>query len=127
MTFAEHSRYLRKEKGLSQVELAKALNVSKACVSMIEIGKNEPTAITLIKYADFFECSIDYLLGRSDDFGNVTIVGQTERPLTREERAVVELFRKLPEDLKKRATAYLEKLSDLADEDGSVSLPVRKA
>ena len=121
MTFAERSRYLRKEKGISQVELAKALNVSKACVSMIEIGKNEPTAITLIKYADFFECSIDYLLGREDDFGNVTIIGQTERPLAREERTVVELFQKLPDDLKKRATAYLEKLVELAEEDGSIS------
>ena len=62
MNFSEISKTLRKERNLSQVELAKALNVSKACISMIEIGRNEPTANTLIRYADFFECSVDYLL-----------------------------------------------------------------
>ena len=90
MTFSEMSRYLRKEKGLSQVELAKALNVSKACISMIEIGKNEPTAITLIKYADFFECSIDYLLGREDDFGNVHVQG-TAPQLTADEKELMNI------------------------------------
>ena len=54
MTFSEISKSLRKENGLSQVQLAEALNVSKACISMIEIGKNDPTANTLLKYADFF-------------------------------------------------------------------------
>lgn len=53
MTFSNTSKTLRKEKGLSQVQLAEALNISKACISMIEIGKNEPTANTLLKYADF--------------------------------------------------------------------------
>ena len=50
MTFSNTSKTLRKEKGLSQVQLAEALNISKACISMIEIGKNEPTANTLLKY-----------------------------------------------------------------------------
>ena len=39
MTFSNTSKTLRKEKGLSQVQLAEALNISKACISMIEIGK----------------------------------------------------------------------------------------
>ena len=103
------SRYLRKEKGLSQVELAKALNVSKACISMIEIGKNEPTAITLIKYADFFECSIDYLLGREDDFGNITI--QKEKSsvdLTAEEKSLLDTFRKLNTKNRMHVSAYAD-------------------
>lgn len=40
MTFSNTSKTLRKEKGLSQVQLAEALNISKACISMIEIGRN---------------------------------------------------------------------------------------
>lgn len=107
MTFSEMSRYLRKEKGLSQVELAKALNVSKACISMIEIGKNEPTAITLIKYADFFECSIDYLLGREDDFGNVHVQG-TAPQLTTTERRLLEDFRELSKDLQDMLIATIQ-------------------
>ena len=66
MSFAEISKYLRSEKNISQIELAKALNVSKACISMIEIGRNEPTANTLVRYADFFEVSVDFLLERDN-------------------------------------------------------------
>ena len=95
MTFSEISKTLRKEKGLSQVQLAEALNISKACISMIEIGKNEPTANTLLKYADFFQCSTDYLLGREDDFGNITI--KTEKPadLSDDELKIVKQYRSL--------------------------------
>ena len=107
MTFAERSRYLRKEKGLSQVELAKALEVSKACISMIEIGKNEPTAITLIKYADFFECSIDYLLGREDDFGNVTVANVAQE-LSSEEAQLLHDFRSLEPALKEMLLGIIE-------------------
>ena len=95
MTFSNTSKTLRKEKGLSQVQLAEALNISKACISMIEIGKNEPTANTLLKYADFFQCSTDYLLGREDDFGNITI--KTEKPadLSDDELKIVKQYRSL--------------------------------
>jgi transcriptional regulator with XRE-family HTH domain len=109
MTFSEISKQLRKEKGLSQIQLATALNISKACISMIEIGKNEPTANTLIKYANFFECSTDYLLGREDDFGNITIQNENTAPaLTEQERRMLELYRKLPPYLQENAYAELK-------------------
>lgn len=97
MTFSEISKSLRKEKGLSQIELAKALNISKACISMIEIGKNEPTANTLSRYADFFEVSTDYLLGREDDFGviNIPVKEKSADVLSTEERKLIETYRKL--------------------------------
>ena len=95
MTFSEISKTLRKEKGLSQVQLAEALKVSNGCIAMIEIGKNEPTANTLLKYADFFQCSTDYLLRREDDFGNITI--KTEKPadLSDDELKIVKQYRSL--------------------------------
>ncbi len=115
MDFGEKSKYLRKEKGLSQVELAQALNVSKACISMIEIGKNEPTANTLIRYANFFECSTDYLLDREDDFGNITVKGEHGIPLSFAEEKLVKNYRKLPIDLQQRANSYVERLLELSD------------
>ena len=127
MQFKDILFYLRESRELTQKAVAEACGVSSTCICQLETGVRNPTGSTLSALADFFGVSTDYLLGRSDDFGNVTIVGQTERPLAREERAVVELFRKLPDDLKKRATAYLEKLVELAEEDGSVSPTVRKA
>lgn len=93
--FSNTSKTLRKEKGLSQVQLAEALNISKACISMIEIGKNEPTANTLLKYADFFQCSTDYLLGREDDFGNITIHTEKPAPLPPDTQELVNIYQAL--------------------------------
>ena len=76
-TFSITSKELRRRCNLTQIELAEKLCISKACISMIEIGRNEPTAKTLIAYADFFGCSIDYLLGRKDDFATEKLI-QTE-------------------------------------------------
>ena len=95
MTFSETSKALRKEKGLSQVQLAEALKVSKACISMIEIGKNEPTANTLLKYADFFQCTTDYLLGREDDFGNVVVQTEKPAPLPQDEQELLNIYQAL--------------------------------
>ena len=95
MTFSETSKALRKEKGLSQVQLAEALKVSKACISMIEIGKNEPTANTLLKYADFFQCTTDYLLGREDDFGNVVVQTEKPAPLPQDEQEMLQIYQSL--------------------------------
>lgn len=47
MAFSDKSKELREEFGITQAELAKALKLSRSCISMIEIGKNEPTANTL--------------------------------------------------------------------------------
>ena len=111
MNFSEISKFLRKEKGLSQIELSKALNVSKACISMIEIGKNEPTANTLMRYADFFEVTTDYLLGREDDFGNITLDSSPAPALTPEESNLLADFRSLPRQEKAQASEYVHYLA----------------
>ena len=123
MTFSEISKQLRKEKGLSQIQLATALNISKACISMIEIGKNEPTANTLIKYANFFECSTDYLLGREDDFGNITIKSENPAPaLTDEERRWLEKYRKLDYGNKLSVNGYIDAQLDYQEKHKSWKL-----
>lgn len=113
MTFSEMSKQLRKEKGLSQVELAKALGISKACISMIEIGKNEPTANTVTRYADFFGCSTDYLLGRSDDLGVISI--KTEKPaLTKDEQEMLDIYRALQPMHRSQVLEYARYTADRA-------------
>ena len=52
----------RKEKNLTQPELAKALNVSNGMISFWENEKYEPTASNIIAVAKFFDISIDDLL-----------------------------------------------------------------
>ena len=61
--FKENLKLLRQEKNLGQVELAKALNVSKGVISLWENGLREPSMTSLIAIAQFFKVSIDYLVG----------------------------------------------------------------
>lgn len=64
--FAERLLELRKEKAVSQAKLAKELQVSYAVVCYWETNRSEPTAPNLVKIADYFDVSVDYLLGRID-------------------------------------------------------------
>lgn len=57
---------LRKEKGLSQTELAKILNTTQRRISYMEAGVVEPDLSTLILLSKFFDVSVDYLIGIKD-------------------------------------------------------------
>lgn len=60
-------RDLREDKELNQGILAKLLNVHQTTYSDYELGKVNIPIIALIKLADFYNTSIDYLVGRTDD------------------------------------------------------------
>lgn len=55
---------LRKEKGITQLQLAMELNMSQNTISRYETGERQAGYDELIKIADYFNVSIDYLLGR---------------------------------------------------------------
>ncbi|MBO6264039.1 MAG: helix-turn-helix transcriptional regulator [Clostridia bacterium] len=57
---------LRKEKNISQSELANAIGVSQKAIDYWERGVNEPKASYIVALADFFNVSADYLLGIKD-------------------------------------------------------------
>ena len=61
--FCERLNELRLEKGIGQIELAKAINVSKGIISLWENGLREPKLSSLICLAQYLEVSIDYLVG----------------------------------------------------------------
>lgn len=65
-TFAEQLNGLRIEHNLSRGQLAERLNVSVRLISYWENGKRECDFDMLIKIADLFSVSIDYLLGRKE-------------------------------------------------------------
>ena len=67
MGFPERLKQLRKEKGLSQNMLAKELGVSGGTVAMWETGKRKPQFEMFDKLCSFFDRSMDYILGASDD------------------------------------------------------------
>ena len=58
---------LRKKKGLSQLRLATELNTTQNTISRYETGEREPGIDELIKIADYFNVSVDYLIGRTEN------------------------------------------------------------
>ncbi len=63
--FKDNLKELRTERGIGQVELAKAINVSKGIISLWENGLREPNMSSLIALAKFFDVSLDELVGLS--------------------------------------------------------------
>ena len=64
---AERLKQLRSEKGMTQVQLAQMLGVSKGTVAMWETSKRKPSFEILSKLSDIFDRRMDYILGYSDD------------------------------------------------------------
>ena len=63
--FSQRLKSLRKDKKLTQRELGKHFNLSQSSIAFYEKGEREPDFAALIKFADFFNVSADYLLGIS--------------------------------------------------------------
>ncbi|MCI1689886.1 MAG: helix-turn-helix domain-containing protein [Leuconostoc mesenteroides] len=59
-------RELRKKRGLSQDRLANEMSINIKTLRRYEVGENNPRVAILIELADYFNVSIDYLVGRSD-------------------------------------------------------------
>ena len=59
-------RYLRTKNKLSAKELSRILNISESSISLYESGKRTPSISLIIKIADYFNVSTDFLLGVSD-------------------------------------------------------------
>ena len=60
---------LRAEKGLTQAQLAEIVGVNQTAIGKYERGELEPNLQTLIKLSQFFQVSVDYIIGNADDFG----------------------------------------------------------
>lgn len=66
MEFKDRLLQLRKELGLTQEEFAEKIGYSRTAISAWEIGRNEPSNSDVIKIANFFNVSTDYLLGKTE-------------------------------------------------------------
>ncbi|MBE6068862.1 MAG: helix-turn-helix transcriptional regulator [Clostridium lundense] len=66
MMFKDRLKALREDSDLTQEQLAKILNITRTALSNYENTDREPSYALLIKIADFFNVSLDYLLCRTD-------------------------------------------------------------
>ena len=60
-------KFLRKQRNISQLKLAMDLNMNQNSISRYETGEREADYATLIRLAEYFNVSIDYLLERTDN------------------------------------------------------------
>ena len=73
----------RQKLNLSQVEMANKLDIPQQTYGKYEVGRSEPNIQTLIKLADFFNCTLDELVGREADTINLKYLNENEAYLIR--------------------------------------------
>lgn len=67
LKLSERLLALRNEKGLKQEEAAREMGVAYRSYRRHEVGEREPDASTLVLMADFYDITVDYLVGRTDE------------------------------------------------------------
>ncbi len=94
MSFSKRLKYLREEKGLSQIELSKEFNISRQSISNYENGLRFPNDEKLIvRIAEFFNVSIDYLFGKTNiRNSNLSIVKEEGEEYSTKINALERLF-----------------------------------
>ena len=107
----DNLKKLREEEGLTQKELAEKMEVAKATIYFYEQGKVSPSVEMLIKLADYFNCSIDYLLGHKPQ--NVLYLDS----LTDEQKEAVELVKQLNDKQVLKVIGYIERIKDTPFEE----------
>lgn len=97
MSLGEILKDLRIESNLTQSELAHKLSIGQSTIVGYEKGEREATLTNLIRYAKFFNVSLDYLSGLEDDFGarTATSAAPMGESMTAEERELLSNFREL--------------------------------
>lgn len=111
---------LRIERNLTQWDVAKGIQTGQRNISRWENGEVLPTSDFIVKLADFFEVTTDYLLGRSDDLGNVAVL-HSAPTMTDAENEVLRLFRGLTQGRRDDLLIYLRALA--GGSGGKTALP----
>lgn len=93
INFIKRLNQLMREEKITEYKLTQELNLSKSAIWNWKQG-SLPTADKLIKLADYFEVSTDYLLGRSNDVGVI----ETNANLTAFQNKLLEVVAALPRD-----------------------------
>ena len=109
MEFSERLKDLRKQAGLTQVDVAEELGISQPAYASWERGTKKPTQDNLVKIAQILNVSVDYLVGNSeekaDELDNIELLFRmNSKGLTDEEK---DIFRKeLIEFMEERKKAF---------------------
>ena len=89
-------RELRTSNNITQIELAKKIGCNQTAIGKYERKELEPNIETMIKLCEIFSCTIDYLVGREDDY----VKPQVESTLSYREQKLLRAFSQLDDDEK---------------------------
>jgi putative transcriptional regulator len=112
MEFSERLKQLRKDAGLTQVDVAEKLGISQPAYASWERGIKKPTQENLVKIAQILNVSVDYLVGNSEkkdeDLDNIELLFRmNSKGLTDEEKEV----------FKKELIEFMEERKKLFDKN----------
>ena len=108
-------KLLRTEKGVSQQKVADAISSNQQSIHRYENGDYQPDIETLIALADYFNTSIDYIVGRTDIRNRIEKV--EKYALNKEESKLIDSFRQFSPEYKKYQTLMMEALTEIRDND----------
>ena len=100
---------LRLSKKLSQQQLALRLDLSQQTIYKYENGITEPDIATLIKLADYFNTSVDYLIGNTNNPQRPGSYSETE--LTENELQHLRIYRNMPNNVQELLDSFLSEVS----------------
>ena len=129
MKFSEKIKNLRLSYKLTQQQLSEHLGITASAIGFLENGQREPTGRTLVAYAKYFNVSIDMLVGLNVDDEKIFTPDIPAPTLPTVERELLTDFRKLPDELRHRASKYMKKLVELYEEESAPkmdALPKKK-
>lgn len=101
--FAERLRTIRKNANMTQVEVSQRTGLSQSNINTWERGRSLPLPEGLIKLADCFGCSVDYILGREAEDGTIIIPNSNKSKIE-------EIYEKLTKQNQFMALGYLTAL-----------------
>ncbi|EKY4039585.1 helix-turn-helix transcriptional regulator [Listeria innocua] len=110
--FGNRLKQLRKYNNKTQEDISKILGISRGAYSHIENGRNEPDMETIVKLANIFGVSTDYLLGRSNNGFIDTIAAHIDSNATEEE--MEEILAYIEEKRKEYANEEEIDITDIA-------------
>ena len=108
---------IRNDAGFTQSDMAKMLNVSQQCYSDYERGKTNPDLETLVQLTKILGVSSDYLLGITDDFGQLTTRAPGDFYTSPTEQELILNFRRIQPDLKNHILGIVRNLASNSDHE----------
>ena len=110
MNIGEKIEKIRKEKNLSQKELAKIVNASQKTISNIENGTNEPKIGVIIEMCNKLNISADWLL-----------LGKENTKISKEEENLLNIYRKMNNNNKGRLVGRAEAILEEQEENDNIT------